>query len=69
MDKKLLTKLLLGAVYVAGFLGLMMISVASGMRGIVESGLMVLVLGVVVLSIVTVGIVFVVRHFMRRDDN
>jgi uncharacterized membrane protein YbaN (DUF454 family) len=34
-------------------------------------GLMVLVLGVVglVLSIVTVGIVFVVRHFMRRDDN
>jgi uncharacterized membrane protein YbaN (DUF454 family) len=35
------------------------------------TGLMVLVLGVVglVLSIVTVGIVFVVRHFMRRDDN
>lgn len=34
-------------------------------------GLVVLVLGVVglVLSIVTVGIVFVVRHFMRRDDN
>jgi len=34
-------------------------------------GLMVLVLGVVglVLSIVTVGIVFIVRHFMRRDDN
>ena len=34
-------------------------------------GLMVLVLGVVglVLSTVTVGIVFVVRHFMRRDDN
>ncbi len=35
------------------------------------TGLMVLALGVVglVLSIVTVGIVFVVRHFMRRDDN
>jgi uncharacterized membrane protein YbaN (DUF454 family) len=34
-------------------------------------GLMVLVLGVVglVLSIVTVGIVFIVRHFMRRNDN
>ena len=34
-------------------------------------GLMVLVLGVVglVLSTVTVGIVFVVRHFMRRDEN
>ena len=34
-------------------------------------GLVVLVLGVVglVLSTVTVGIVFVVRHFMRRDDN
>ncbi len=34
-------------------------------------GLMVLVLGVVglVFSVVTVGIVFVVRHFMRRDDN
>ncbi len=34
-------------------------------------GLMVLVLGVVglVISIVTVGIIFVVRHFMRRDDN
>ena len=32
---------------------------------------LVLVLGVVglVLSIVTVGIVFIVRHFMRRDDN
>jgi uncharacterized membrane protein YbaN (DUF454 family) len=36
-----------------------------------STGLMVLVLGVVglVLSIVTVGIIFVVRHFMRRDDN
>lgn len=36
-----------------------------------DMGLMVLVLGVagLVLSIVTVGIVFVVRHFMRRDDN
>ncbi len=35
------------------------------------TGLMVLALGVVglVLSIVTVGIVFIVRHFMRRDDN
>ena len=34
-------------------------------------GLMVLLLGVVglVLSVVTVGIVFVVRHFMRRDDS
>ncbi len=34
-------------------------------------GLMVLVLGVVgfVISIVTVGIIFVVRHFMRRDGN
>jgi uncharacterized membrane protein YbaN (DUF454 family) len=34
-------------------------------------GLTVLLLGVVglVLSTVTVGIVFVVRHFMRRDDN
>jgi|GEM_PF-3416746 uncharacterized membrane protein YbaN (DUF454 family) len=34
-------------------------------------GLMVLVLGVVglVLSIATVVIVFIVRHFMRRNDN
>jgi hypothetical protein len=35
------------------------------------SGVGLMVLGVVglVLSIVTVGIVFVVRHFTRRDDN
>jgi len=62
VDKKLLEKLLLGAVYVAGFLWLMMIYLHSGIRAIVESGLMVVVLGVVGLSIATVGIVYITGH-------